>query len=874
MTVLLATLCLALSVVAGAQPVNSPPAAAPPVAPGAQLSSADWHQISDLLYTAQPTQGGGAFFTNHANDLSVTLGAGGVRVQTGAGDVALTFTGVGRSGAMATVDPSAAAMLDGTTVSFSHRGGAAGTSEWWVNRPAGLEQGFTLPHRPTGTGELRLEFTLAGSLVPNLAAPDAITFAGSDLMYSGLAARDAANRLLPVSFTLDGRQLSIVADDNDAHYPLTIDPTFAHQQAYLKASNTDASDNFGISVAISGDTIVVGSPGEDSSATGVNGNEADNSASYAGAAYVFTRSGTTWSQQAYLKASNTDAGDNFGNSVAIDGDTIVVAAYGEGSAATGVNGNEADNSASYSGAAYVFTRSGTTWSQQAYLKASNTDVWDLFGQSVAISGDTIVVGARGEASSATGVNGIQTDNSASYSGAAYVFTRSDTTWSQQAYLKASNTDASDYFGAAVAISDDTIIVGANGEDSSGTGVNGNQADNSASFSGAAYVFARSGTTWSQQAYLKASNTDAGDVFGQSVAISGDTLVIGARLEGSSATGVNGNQTNNSAINSGAAYVFTRNGATWSQQAYLKASNTGVSDNFGVSLAISDDIVAVGAHLENSSATGVNANQADNSGGDSGAAYVFARSGTTWSQQAYIKASNTDAGDRFGCSVTVDGDTLAVSACEEGSGATGVNGNQTDNSLAGSGAAYVFFSCATPPFSDVPTNHPFCPEIEWMKDNAISTGFADGTYRPSISVTRQAMSAFMARLAGSTSLPACTTPPFSDVPTNHPFCPEIQWMKDNGISTGFDDGTYRPSIAVTREAMSAFMSRLTGVASLPACTVAPFTDVPSSHPFCPEIQWMKDNGISTGFDDGTYRPSVDVTRQAMSAFMYRLRPLLP
>ena len=194
--------------------------------------------------------------------------------------------------------------------------------------------------------------------------------------------------------------------------------------------------------------------------------------------------------------------------------------------------------------------------QQAYLKASNTGASDQFGQSVAVSGDTVVVGADGESSAATGVNGNQGDNSASYAGAAYVFVRSGTTWTQQAYLKASNTGADDYFGT-VAVSGDTVVVGAYYEASAATGVNGNQGDDSASAAGAAYVFVRSGTTWSQQAYLKASNTEAGDEFGRSsVAVSGDTVVIRARLEDSAATGVNGNQSDNSAVNSGAAYVFT------------------------------------------------------------------------------------------------------------------------------------------------------------------------------------------------------------------------------------------------------------------------------------------------------------------------------
>jgi len=410
-------------------------------------------------------------------------------------------------------------------------------------------------------------------------------------------------------------------------------------------------------------------------------------------------------QQAYLKASNTGMSDIFGWSVAVSGDTVVVGAAYENSNATGVNGNEANNSVSDSGAAYIFTRSGTVWTQQAYLKASNTGADDRFGTSVAVSGDTVVVGATGESSNVTGANGNQTNNLARASGAAYVFTRSGTVWTQQAYLKASNTGPDNRFGTSVAVSGDTVVVGATGESSNATGVNGNQTNNLARASGAAYVFTRSGTEWTQQAYLKASNTGPGDVFGRSVAVSGDTVVVGATGESSNATGVNGNQanTNNSAFSSGAAYVFTRSGTNWTQQAYLKASNTeasntGSGDRFGSSVAVSGDTVVVGAHQESSNATGVNGNQADNSAGSSGAAYVFRRSGTTWRQQAYLKASNSGefngSGDGFGYSVAVSGDTVIVGAVGEDSNASGVNGNQADNSATDSGAAYVFSSAVT------------------------------------------------------------------------------------------------------------------------------------------------------------------------------------
>jgi hypothetical protein len=398
-----------------------------------------------------------------------------------------------------------------------------------------------------------------------------------------------------------------------------------------------------------------------------------------------------WTQQAYLKASNTGNDDSFGNAVAISGDTIVVGANGESSNATGVGGNQTDNSAFFSGAVYVFTRSAGVWSQQAYVKASNTGFGDGFGTAVDLSGDTMIVGARFEASNATGVNGNQADNSASNAGAAYVFTRSAGVWSQQAYLKASNTDAEDFFAYTVSVSGDTVVVGAYGESSSATGVGGNEADNSALSAGAAYVFTRSAGVWSQQAYLKASNAEADDQFARSVAVSGDTLIVGAHREDSSATGVGGNQADNTGFNNGAAYVFTRSAGVWSQQAYLKGSNTGFVDSFGLNVAISGDRLVVAAQGEDSSATGVGGNQADDSMESAGAAYVFSRNAGVWSQQSYLKASNTGVEDAFGAALDISGTTIVVGATLEDSAATGVGGNQADNSADQAGAAYIFDS---------------------------------------------------------------------------------------------------------------------------------------------------------------------------------------
>jgi len=460
------------------------------------------------------------------------------------------------------------------------------------------------------------------------------------------------------------------------------------QRAYIKASNTDAADIFGLSVALSGDTLAVGAIGEDSAATGIDGDQADNSADGAGAVYVFTRDPAgVWSQQVYLKASNTGARDHFGRSVALSGDTLAVGAFLEDSAATGIDGDQADNSAPESGAVYVFTRDiAGEWSQQAYLKASNAESStesngtsaEIFGASVALSGDTLVVGATGEDSAATGIDGDQSDNSATSAGAVYLFTRDAAgAWSQQAYLKASNTDAGDGFGRSVALSGDTLAVGAIGEDSAATGIDGNQGDNDATNAGAVYLFTRDGAgTWSQQAYVKASN--AGGLFGHSVALSGDTLAIGAAGEISGATGIDGDQSDNSGLNPGAVYVFTRDPAgVWSQQAYVKASNADVDGDFDT-VALSGDALAVG------------------SGGDStdnlwaGAVYLYTRDAAgVWSEQAYLKASNASGWSFFGASVALSGDTLVAGAPEESSDSTGIDGDPLPIGASSSGAVYVF-----------------------------------------------------------------------------------------------------------------------------------------------------------------------------------------
>lgn len=470
---------------------------------------------------------------------------------------------------------------------------------------------------------------------------------------------------------------------------------------YFKASNAGTFDTFGAAVALSedGTTLAVGAPLEDSAATGVDGSQTEDTSSDSGAVYVFTRSGSGWVQQAYLKASNTGAQDQFGRSLALsaDGQTLVVGAPQEGSAATGIDGAASDDTAENAGAVYVFARSGASWSQQAYVKASNTAAGDRFGATVALSGDghTLAVGAPGEDSAATTVHGDEADNSALESGAVYLFARSGAAWSQQVYVKASNTDADDGFASALALSADgnTLAVGAPAEASAATGIDGDGDDDTADNAGAVYVFARPSSGWVQQAYVKASNAGAHDHFGHSVSLSADgaTLAVGAPFEDSRATGVDGTP-DEAAFDSGAAYVFTRRASEWSEQAFVKSSNTGVEDYFGWPVALSADgqVLAVAAAAEDGAGTGVGAEQQDGEA-NSGAAYVFVREASGWSQVSYAKASNTDANDGFGHDLALSGDgqTLAVGAQREASSATGIGGEASDNAAAEAGAVYLY-----------------------------------------------------------------------------------------------------------------------------------------------------------------------------------------
>jgi FG-GAP repeat protein/IPT/TIG domain-containing protein len=429
----------------------------------------------------------------------------------------------------------------------------------------------------------------------------------------------------------------------------------------LEASNGATYDAFGWSVAISGETVVVGAPIADSGA----GPES-------GVAYIFVRSGGTWTEQQEVFASDATQDAQFGHDVAVSGDTVVVGARAANVPSIG-----------NAGAAYVFTRSGTTWTEQQKLTASDASIGVDFGYSVDVSGDIIMVGAY-----------LADGPTIAGSGAAYAFVWSDGTWTEEAKLGASNGVSGDWFGTAVAVDGDTAVVGARRREVSGQFA-----------AGSAYAFLRSGGSWTEQSELLPPFAVAGDLFGYSVDVDGDTAVVGDPFDGTT----------------GSAYLFARRGTSWTRDqklivsgasgtaeagrsvalgvglavvgawmddppagaeagaAYvfrvseqLLASDASADDDLGVSVAIDGNTAVVGAYLADPPA-----------GSAAGAAYVFVRSHTTWTEEAKLTAANGAAGDQFGTSVAVDGDTAVVGAPFRDMPA----GNDA-------GAAYVFVRSGT------------------------------------------------------------------------------------------------------------------------------------------------------------------------------------
>lgn len=448
-------------------------------------------------------------------------------------------------------------------------------TEWYVNDSEGLEQGFTLAARPgqSAGDPLVLDLSVSGDLTPVLMGDAVVLCRGQVpvLRYTGLHAWDAGNRALITWLEVSGGHIRLMVDDAAATYPVTVDPWL--QQQKLVAFDAAANDLYAGAVAISGDTLVVGASGK------TNGT---------GAAYIYVRGGTNWNLQQKITASDAAAGDHFGSAVSISGDTVVVTSPQKGG-----------------GAAYVFTRSGTVWSQQQKLVANDAAAGDNFGQSVSVNVDTVAIGSRNTAGTVANTGG------------AYIYVRSGATWSQQQKIFGSDGAANDQFGDSLSLSGNTLAVGASRK---------------STYAGQVYVFTRSGATWSFQQSLTEPSAGINHYFGLATGLSVDTLVVGAQGGGSGGTG--------------AAFAFVRNGTTWTLQQALTSPDLVFNDKFGAAVSVQGDAALVGATLK---------------GFNRGAAFFFSRTGTTWTLQTGVAALDATGNDMFGSSVAIDGQNAVVGA---------------------------------------------------------------------------------------------------------------------------------------------------------------------------------------------------------------------
>jgi hypothetical protein len=405
----------------------------------------------------------------------------------------------------------------------------------------------------------------------------------------------------------------------------------------LHASNPSEGATFGHTIAISGDTAVIGA------------HAADTQGMDSGTAYIFVRDGTTWTQQAEISPMDGSSFDYYGWSAAISGDTVLV-------------GAEGDNS--QTGSAYIFTRQGTTWTQQAKLTPSDGAAEDTFGYAVALQGNTAVIGSPCH------------DDAGSNSGSVYIFTAIGSTWIQTQKITASDADLEDYFGISVSISNDTILIGADG---------------ALNLQGAAYVYVKIGSTWTQQAKLTTTEgIGTSDSLGFAVSLDGNTALLGAPYR------------NETGVDSGVAYIFTRTGTTWTQDAKLVASDEQTWDFFGTALALNGSTAIVTSPFS------------DQQGSSAGAAYVFTQAeNNTWPETQIILASDGSDMDWFGGALDIKGTTALI----------GAYGN--DDTSDDSGSVYTFTEQIPPtasftwtPAQPIP-NHP-------VTFNASSSYDPDGT----------------------------------------------------------------------------------------------------------------------------------------------------
>lgn len=416
------------------------------------------------------------------------------------------------------------------------------------------------------------------------------------------------------------------------------------------AIDRQAEDNYGCSVAVSGDYAIVGAKYEDHDIVG------GSNKLQAGSAYIFKNESGTWTQVQKIVASDRSADDWFGNSVAISGDYIVVGAYQEDEDELGTNTLES------AGSAYIFKNESGTWNEVQKIVALDRAANDFFGYTVAISGDYIVAGAYMEDENAVG--GATMDNA----GSAYIFFNNLGTWNQVQKIVASDRSANDYFGYSVAIDGNYLIVGAYNEDEN---VFGGENMNA---SGSAYIFFNNLGNWNQIQKIVASDRAEVDYFGWSVAISSSYIIVGAYGEDEDENG------NNSLAEAGSAYIFFNTAGIWSEIDKIVSSDRDAGDRFGYSVAIWGDHAVVGAYLEDDDENGLN------SYANAGSAYIFRNDAGSWIEEQKVVPNDRAPADWFGISVALSDSYIFVGAQLEDHDADG------GSALPNAGSAYVYQNC--------------------------------------------------------------------------------------------------------------------------------------------------------------------------------------
>jgi hypothetical protein len=357
----------------------------------------------------------------------------------------------------------------------------------------------------------------------------------------------------------------------------------------LIASDGVGGDGFGSSVSLSSDIALIGA-------------DFDDDHGYAsGSAYIFRNNGVTWVEEQKLLPSDGEEWDRFGRYVSVSGDVVLIGAEGD------------DDLGQSSGSAYIFRYNGMSWVQEAKLIASDGAEYDYFGNSVSVSGDVALIGARGD------------DDSGDHSGSAYVFRYNGVSWVEEAKLLASDGAASDDFGSSLSISGDVALIGAWKDDDLGNR------------SGSAYIYRYDVVSWMEEAKLLASDGAAEEWFGRSVSVSGDVALIGVYKD------------DDLGYASGSAYVFRNKGVSWIEETKFLAPDGEANDNFGRSVSVSGDVVLIGADMD------------DDMGNQSGSAWVFRYNGMSWVEEAKLLASDGETEDNFGFSVSVFDDVALVGA---------------------------------------------------------------------------------------------------------------------------------------------------------------------------------------------------------------------